>query len=626
MHRGVAVSHARIAQKHAAQLEHAHAVGLAVGVELDDLQERADQARAHHTHLAGDRVEQTDRVGIARQIALPGFFDKAVVDGFLVTQSGHGAAHSRRAALGLWAHFGSDGGQRRVGRQVVVAHHAGHFFDQVFFDLQIEPETGRRHGDGALAFGHLQTQAAQGISALLLCERHANDFDRPGHAQGHGRDDRQVQNLVIDGADLGLGRAANVQHQLGDALDVLHRQLRVHAALKAVTGIGRKIETARTAGNRGGPPESGFDVDVLGVVGHGGSVATHDARQRFDLAVIGDHADLVVHGHGVAVEQFECFARLTPAHLQAAVDFVEVKNVRGSTELEHHVVGNIHQRAHTALAATGQAVNHPPRRLRLRVHALHNATAEATAQLGGLHIHGQLVADLRGHGRESRGLHRRAGQGRHFAGDAVDAQAMRQIGGELERHQGVVQVQILANVLTQWRIKRQFQQSAMVVGNLQLFGRAQHALAFYTTQFADFDHERLAVFAWRQLGTHHGARHTNAHAGIGRATHDVEQSALPHIDLAHAQAIGVGVLHGFLDFTDHNLCERRGHGLEFFHFKTGHGQGVGQLLGRQGRVAEFAQPGFGKLHGSCLVYRTWEGITGTGSGSAHRRQKTGAGR
>ncbi len=49
------------------------------------------------------------------------------------------------------------------------------------------------------------------------------------------------------------------------------------------------------------------------------------------------------------------------------------------------------------------------------------------------------------------------------------------------------------------------------------------------------------------------ARHPDAHARIGRAAHDVEQGALPHVDLAHAQAVGVGVLDGLLDLADDDV-------------------------------------------------------------------------
>ena len=98
------------------------------------------------------------------------------------------------------------------------------------------------------------------------------------------------------------------------------------------------------------------------VVGHGRGVATHDAGQRLDLRIISDHAHLAIDRDSVAIEQLERLARLPPAHVQAAMNLVEVKNMRGTTQLEHHVVGNVHQRGHAALAATGQPVHHPLRR------------------------------------------------------------------------------------------------------------------------------------------------------------------------------------------------------------------------------------------------------------------------
>ena len=53
---------------------------------------------------------------------------------------------------------------------------------------------------------------------------------------------------------------------------------------------------------------------------------------------------------------------------------VEVKNVRGSAKLEHHVVGNVDQRADRALAAALQALDHPGRCLRARVDAADDTT------------------------------------------------------------------------------------------------------------------------------------------------------------------------------------------------------------------------------------------------------------
>jgi hypothetical protein len=90
---GVGVDHGVVLEEHAAQLEHAHALGLAVHVELQHLQQRAQQRRAHHAQMAGNGVEQLDGVVVAGQLLLPLFFDKAEVDGFLVAQAGQFVAH-----------------------------------------------------------------------------------------------------------------------------------------------------------------------------------------------------------------------------------------------------------------------------------------------------------------------------------------------------------------------------------------------------------------------------------------------------------------------------------------------------------------------------------------------------
>jgi hypothetical protein len=163
--------------------------------------------------------------------------------------------------------------------------------------------------------------------------------------------------------------------------------------------------------------------------------------------------------------------------------------------------------------------------------------------------------------------------------------------------------------------------NTVVVVELQFARGAQHALAFHAAQLAQLDLERLAIVTGGQRCAYQSTRHLDARACVGCTAHDVEKSPLPDIHLAHAQAIGIGVLHRFDDFTHHHLAEGRCHRTQLFHLQTGHGQGVGELLGAQGRVAEFAQPGFRKLHGNSRG--SW--LTGTGAGNGCRRQRTGAG-
>ena len=271
--------------------------------------------------------------------------------------------------------------------------------------------------------------------------------------------------------------------------------------------------------------------------------------------------------------------------------------MRGAPQLEHHIVGNVHQRRDAALATARQALDHPGRRLHARVDATHHPAAEAPAQVAGLHIDRQAVLQRHRRGCKCGLLQRRTGQGRHFARNAVDAQAVRQIGRELQREQHVVQTQLLADVAAHHRVVGEFEQTTALFRDLQFLGRTQHALALNATQLAELDGKRLAVFTGRQHRAHRGTRHLDAGTRVGCATDDVQWGALPDVDLAHAQAVGVRVLLGAQDLAHHHTGEGRRDRVQLFDLQTGHGQGVGQLLAGQGRIAEGAQPGFGKLHG-----------------------------
>jgi hypothetical protein len=155
--------------------------------------------------------------------------------------------------------MGASGG---VVGQLLVAHHTHDFFDEVFLDLQVEAEARRRDGERALALRHRQAQALERVQALRLRERHADHLGGTCHAQGDGCGLGHVDLLVVHGAACGVRRAADVDDQLGDALDVFDGLPGIDAALEAVARIGREVVAARAAGNGLGPPESGFDVDV----------------------------------------------------------------------------------------------------------------------------------------------------------------------------------------------------------------------------------------------------------------------------------------------------------------------------------------------------------------------------
>ena len=199
------------------------------------------------------------------------------------------------------------------------------------------------------------------------------------------------------------------------------------------------------------------------VVRHGCGVTTHDAGERFDLHVIGNHADLVIHRDRVAIEQFELLTRLAPAHVQTTMYLVQIKNVGWAAELEHHVVGNVHQSRDAALATAGQAVHHPLGRFGFGIDVANHAAREAAAQIGRTHLHRQTVSSCNRNGRESGCFQRRVSQRSQFTRHAIHAQAVRQVRCELEGQQCIVKLEKFADVLTQRCVERQFQQPTMVV-------------------------------------------------------------------------------------------------------------------------------------------------------------------
>jgi hypothetical protein len=98
------------------------------------------------------------------------------------------------------------------------------------------------------------------------------------------------------------------------------------------------------------------------------------------------------------------------------------------------------------------------------------------------------------------------------------------------------------------------------------------------------------------LRTHHSAWDKNSHAGIWRSANNGQGLRLTNIDLANAQSVSVWMFFDIEYVTYHHMTEKRCDWLQLFNLKTSHGQGVSQLLGRDGRVTKFAQPRFRKLH------------------------------
>ena len=130
----------------------------------------------------------------------------------------------------------------------------------------------------------------------------------------------------------------------------------------------------------------------------------------------------------------------------------------------------------------------------------------------------------------------------------------------------------------------------MVLRQLELACRAQHAKTLHATQLANFDQERFPVITRRQFSTHHGTGYLDAGPGVGRTAHNRQQAGLTYIDLAHAQSVRVRVLLSQFDFAHHDLTEGWRHWLEFFNLQPRHGQCLRKFCSAQRWVAKLTQP------------------------------------
>ncbi|MNS79629.1 hypothetical protein D3C72_1132890 [compost metagenome] len=264
-------------------------------------------------------------------------------------------------------------------------------------------------------------------------------------------------------------------------------------------------------------------------------------------------------------------------------------------QLQHHVLGNVHQQRHRPHAAAAQALGHPQRGGGAGIDALDD-TAHVARRFGARRkVNGQFTA---AHGRNRGRVERHHFAGAcsgHVEGDAADAEAVGAVGGQLDLDAGVRQAEILHQGLADRRVIRQFQQTGGVVVQAQFLGRAQHAVGFNAAQLGRLD------LQFTDLRTDHRQRRDQARARIRRTTDDLQQLGLPRINLAHLQAVGFGMAFGFDDTRDDHLLQaiaKRGH---LFHFQADGGQHRAQLVARGSGGNVAAQPVFGEFHGVTLV-------------------------
>ena len=195
---------------------------------------------------------------------------------------------------------------------------------------------------------HLHQRHVDGCEPLHLVKR---EIDHAVFAKG-----------VADHDIFGRRTAAHFHHQLGRHFEPGHHERRIDAALKTVARVGIDAELAAGLRDVDLVPQRRLDQHVRGALVAARGLAAHDARQRFDAVVVGDHADAAVERVGAAVQRFERLAVAGAAHGEIAFDLRRVEHMQRPGAVVGHEVGDVDQRVDWPQADRGEALLQPLRR------------------------------------------------------------------------------------------------------------------------------------------------------------------------------------------------------------------------------------------------------------------------
>ena len=188
--------------------------------------------------------------------------------------------------------------------------------------------------------------------------------------------------------------------------------------------------------------------------------------------------------------------------------------------------------------------------------------------------------------------------GGEVARDAVDAGAVLPVRRQVDLDDGIAEPGPFGVTGADRRVRRQFENAVVILGDLQLSRRAQHAAALDAADGADAERDVLAgnISAGRR-------EHADeAVARVRRAAHHLNLRGLAlvvglaGIDHADAQTIRVGMLHGRDHARDGEGRKRLRLVLDVLDLKPDHGELVGEFLERLVGVEMFFQPGEGEFH------------------------------
>ena len=257
-------------------------------------------------------------------------------------------------------------------RDRLEPHEPGNLFDEIALDGDVEPVGGRlereRFADRSgrvrrRAVDLPDTDPREQIDDPIgrhLEPQHATDLRRSQRDAGRATHCRSAifggHLCDLDSAD---DPARHLEHEPGGTLDRPATEFRIHAALEALTGIGRQPVTTATSRDGGGREPGDFEHHAGRLGRHAGAYAAHHTGHRDRPCGVGDDKHIRREFYGTTIEQIAGLPAARETHIEPALDLVEIVGMHRLAELEDDVVGDVDDRADAALPGAPQTLAQP---------------------------------------------------------------------------------------------------------------------------------------------------------------------------------------------------------------------------------------------------------------------------
>ena len=477
----------------------------------------------------------------------------------------------------------------------VEARDAQHLLHQIGLALHIRAPAGDLHEDPVRIGG-------------LGHDAEAELFKDRGHFGGGEIKPREALDLAPGKFDGGLGGGRRASHHKGRGLaaadlhDQPRRELRagdgegrIDAALEAIARVGDDAQTPARAGDVEGIPQGAFDQHIRGVFIAARELPAHDARDGFHALVVADHHVALVELVGLAIEGQHLLASLRPADQEIARDLPGVEDVERAGAVEGQVIRDVDQRVDGPQADLLEALLHPLGG-RAVLDAAHEAQGEEGRQMlvrrGEIEGHAHRAGEDARHGLDLAILQAAKPSGREIPRHPMHARRIRPVGGEVDLDQRLIEARIGHIGLPHRRVGGQFDDALMVVGELKLEGRAEHAVRLDPANDALAQRDALG----RDIGPRGREDAFQPRARIGRAADHLNGRLAAGVHEADAQPVRIGMGLGLDHMGDDEGFQLFSGVLDMLDLEADARERLDDLAGRSVGVEVVLEPGEGEFH------------------------------